>query len=126
MEQRQKGEQFRVVEPAIASQLPAAPNRPRLLALSVALSAGFAVGLVMLVELLNTSFHSAAELGGFGGIPWLARIPRIVTEADARRQRQRFRLAIAATALALVVIASVSYVVGHGNERLAHLVARGA
>jgi hypothetical protein len=126
MEQRQKGEQFRVIEPAAASGVPAAPNRMRLLALAVALSAGLAVGLVMLAEMLDTSFHSADDLRALGAAPILARIPRIVTEADARRQRRRFRLAAAATAVALVAIASASYSLGHGNERLVHMVSRGA
>jgi polysaccharide chain length determinant protein (PEP-CTERM system associated) len=126
MEQRQKGEQFRVVEPAIASGIPAAPNRLQRFALSFALAAGLAVGLVMLAEMLDTSFHSANDLRALGVAPILARIPRIVTEADARRQRRRFRLAAAITVVALVVVASASYLVGHGNERLAHLISRGA
>jgi len=126
MEQRQKGEQFRVIEPAIASDIPAAPNRPRLFALALALSAGLAVGLVMLVEMLDTSFHAADDLRALGVAPVLARIPRIVTEADTRRSRRRFRLAAAATAVALIAVAGASYALGHGNERLVYMVSRGA
>ena len=36
MEQRQKGEQFRVIEPALVAEEPAAPKRPRLFALVLA------------------------------------------------------------------------------------------
>jgi polysaccharide chain length determinant protein (PEP-CTERM system associated) len=127
MEQRQKGEQFRLVDPAIASTIAAAPNRLRLLALGVALSAGLAAALVMLAEFLNTSFHTADELRALGGgVPVLARIPWIVTEADAKRQRQRFNMGVAAVAVALIVVAGVSFAVGHGNERLVHLIAGGS
>src|SRR5215510_7090337 len=41
MEQRQKGEQFRVLDPAVPSGVPAAPNRLKLLAMSLVLSLAF-------------------------------------------------------------------------------------
>ena len=42
MEQRQKGEQFRILDPAVPSQIPAAPNRLKLLIVSLVLSLGLA------------------------------------------------------------------------------------
>src|SRR5712692_9583871 len=58
MEQRQKGEQFRILDPAIPGQEPAAPNRLRLVLTSLMLSLGLAVGAVVLAEHIDTSFHS--------------------------------------------------------------------
>jgi polysaccharide chain length determinant protein (PEP-CTERM system associated) len=125
MEQRQKGEQFKILDPAVPSNIPAAPNRIRLLLVSLVLSLGLAGGALMLAETLDTSFHSADELREFTIVPVLASVPRIVTELDRRRQHRRFRLAAAGAMVGLVLIAGVSYVVSHGNEQLVQMLSRG-
>ncbi len=125
MEQRQKGEQFRILDPAVPSQIPAAPNRLRLFLVSLVLSLGLAGGALMIAEMLDTSFHSVNELRAFSIVPVLVSIPRIVTDADRQRQRQRFRLAAAGTMLGLVLIAGASYFIGHGNEQLVQILAGG-
>ena len=71
MEQRQKGEQFRVLDPAIPSSQPAAPNRPALSLLVLVLSLGLAAGVVMLAEQLDTSFHTVEDLRTFSPLPVL-------------------------------------------------------
>jgi hypothetical protein len=125
MEQRQKGEQFRILDPAVPSDIPAAPNRIKLLVMSLVLSLGLAGGALMLAETLDTSFHSADELREFTIVPVLVSVPRIVTEVDRQRQQRRFRLAAAGAMLGLALIAGVSYFVGHGNEQLVQMLARG-
>ena len=125
MEQRQKGEQFKILDPAVPSNIPAAPNRIKLLVMSLVLSLGLAGGALMIAESLDTSFHSADELREFTIVPVLASVPRIVTEVDRRRHQWRFRLAAAGAMLGLVLIAGVSYFVGHGNEQLVQMLSRG-
>ena len=93
MEQRQKGEQFRILDPALPSTVTAAPNRLRLLMMALrALGSASRAGVAMLAEMLDTSFHSADELRAFTTVPVLVSIARIATEADLRRRRLRFRL----------------------------------
>ena len=65
MEQRQKGEQFRVIDPAIASGQPTSPNRSRLILMGLLLSLGLAAGMVVLAEQLDTSFHKLDDFGLF-------------------------------------------------------------
>jgi len=125
MEQRQKGEQFRILDPAMPSGIPAAPNRLRLFIVSLVLSLGLAVGALMVAEMLDTSFHSVKELREFSIVPVLVSIPRIVTDADRHRQQRWFRMAAAGTMLGLVLIAGVCYLVGHGNEQLVQMLAGG-
>jgi hypothetical protein len=79
----------------------------------------------MVAEMLDTSFHSADELREFTIIPVLVSVPRIVTEADRRRQRRRFRLATAGAMVGLVLIAGASYFIGHGNEWLVQMLPKG-
>ena len=123
MEQRQKGEQFRILEPAIPSQIPAAPNRLKLFVMSLVLSLGLAGGALMLAEMLDTSFHSVNELREFSAVPVLVSIPRIVTDADRQRQQERFRAVAAGALLGLILIAGVSFFIAHGNEQLVQMLA---
>jgi protein tyrosine kinase modulator len=118
MEQRQKGEQFRSLDAALASTVPAAPKRPRLFAVAVVLSLGLAVGATVLAETLDTSFHTIDALRGFTRVPVVAGIPRIVTAMDSARHEWRFRLATAGAALLLLLVVSASYFFAHGNESL--------
>jgi succinoglycan biosynthesis transport protein ExoP len=125
MEQRQKGEQFRIIDSAMPSSTAAAPRRSRLLLAALALSFVFGAGSMVLMEVLDTSFHSSRDLRAYTTVPILVNIPRIVTEADARRGRWRFRLAAVGVLVALVVVGGSSFIFAHGNEELAQVLSRG-
>jgi len=124
LEQRQKGEQFRVLDPAIPDPKPDAPKRAKLLLIALVGSIGLAVGAAMLAENIDTSFHSVDELRAFSGVPVLVSIPRIVTEADRRRRRHRMRLAGSAAFVGLVLIAGSAYLIARGNEHLVSVLGR--
>jgi polysaccharide biosynthesis transport protein len=124
MEQRQKGEQFRVLDPAVANAIPAAPNRLRLFLLTLASAIGLAVGLVLVAERHDTSFHEIDELRAFSNFPVLSSIPKIVTQTDLRRDSWRTRLGAAAALGGLVLIVGITYVTASGSDRLVSLLAR--
>ncbi len=124
MEQKQKGEQFKVTDPAVPSPQPAAPNRLRLLLMTFGAAIGLAVGAVLVVENLDTSFHTLDDLRAFSKAPVLVSIPRIVTPRDRRRGWWRARLAAVAACIGLVMIGGVGYLAAHGNEGLTLLLAR--
>ncbi len=124
MEQTQKGEQFRVIDPAVPSAQPAAPNRARLLMMTLGAAIGLAVAAVLLAEQLDTSFHTLDDLRAFSKAPVLVSIPRIVTPNDSRRRSWRMRLATAAVCIGLVMIAGIGYLAARGNEGLTLLLAR--
>jgi protein tyrosine kinase modulator len=121
MEQRQKGEQFRVLDPAIPAQAPAAPNRSRLLLVSLFLSLGLGVGVALLVDRLDTSFHTVDDLRTFTRVPVLASVLLIVTPAETRSRRWRTQLALAVTVLALALLVAGGHFIARGNERLVWL-----
>jgi polysaccharide chain length determinant protein (PEP-CTERM system associated) len=105
MERRQKGEQFRVLEPAFRPSNPVSPNRPLIVVLGVLLGVFLGVGTAVLLEATNNSFHEARGLQENMRIPVLASIPGIVLKSDlAARRRRRFREAIAAAAVSGVVL----------------------
>jgi polysaccharide chain length determinant protein (PEP-CTERM system associated) len=125
MEQRQKGELFRILDPAIVPKDSVAPNRLRLVLVGVMLSLTMAVGAVALAERLDSSFHTADDLRAFTKVPVLARIPRIATRVDTRRRRWQFSLAALSTVLGLALAVAASYYIAHGNEQLVRFVVRG-
>jgi polysaccharide chain length determinant protein (PEP-CTERM system associated) len=125
MEQRQKGEQFRVLDSALPSSVPTAPRRSRLLLACIALSLALGAGAVVLAEMLDTSFHSTDDLRAYTTVPVLVSIPRILTQSDSRRERWRFRFATVGVLVCLVVVAGSCYIFAYGNEQLAQLLSRG-
>ncbi|PYQ24247.1 MAG: hypothetical protein DMF81_06050 [Acidobacteria bacterium] len=116
MEQRQKGEQFRIIEPALISEKPTAPNRGQLLVLGILLALALAVGGVVAAEHLDTSFHTCEDLRLHSRVPVLASIPRVATPQDRQERRRRLALTTAAAALGLAAIVGVSYLAASGEH----------
>lgn len=125
MEQRQKGEQFRLLDPAVPASEVAAPRRMRLLLMALVLSGGLAVGGLVLAEKLDTSFHTVDELRAFTRVPVLTSIPRIVSERDRRRRRWWVGLGTVSAAAGLALVVGICYTVAHGNQQLVRLLVQG-
>ena len=118
LEQRQKGETFRVIAPATLPERPAGPNRIRLLLVGVALALGAAGVAVILAEQVDTSYRRAEEVRATAGVPVLSTIPRIVTEADRLSALRHRRLAVVAVTAGLMLVVGTSFVVAHNNQSL--------
>ena len=81
----------------------------------------FAVGLVILSDRLDTSFHTIDELRAFTQVPVLASIPNINTTRDVRRRRFRIgALTFAATAT-LVLLGTGAFHYAHGSDQVARI-----
>src|SRR5262249_50074525 len=102
LEQRQKAERFRVIDPASLPQSPTRPNRPVFYAVGVALSFGIAIFLPLLFRQLDTSFHAPEELTSLA-VPVLAVIPQLST-ADVRRRVVQYRLRVLGVSAIVLVI----------------------
>jgi succinoglycan biosynthesis transport protein ExoP len=126
MEQRQKGEQFRVIESAIAAERPSAPDRPTLIGLGLLLALGLAAAVVLVAEQLDTSFHSVDDLRLQARLPVLASIPRIATPAGMAQRRRRLGLAAMATAVSLALIVGGAYLAAANDGPLAGAILRAA
>ena len=124
MEQRQKGEQFRVLDPAVPKPKPAAPNRVQLFVIVLLGSLGLAAGAVVLAEKIDTSFHTIDDLRAFSPVPVLVSIPLIVTHTDRRRMRWHLQLGASAAFVGLVAIVGLAYFAANGNEQLVSLMVR--
>jgi polysaccharide chain length determinant protein (PEP-CTERM system associated) len=113
MERRQKGEQFRVLETAFASPVPVSPNRPLILIVGALLGAALGLGMAIVREATDSSFHAPRALQDGLRVPVLASIPKILLDSDRAAQRQRRRremlLASAVTSVCLLT-AGLGYV----------------
>jgi len=125
MEQRQKGEQFRILAPALPPQTPAAPNRPRLMLLGLAVALGVSIGVVVLADRIDSSFHTVDQVRSFTRVPVLTSIPQIVSASDARRRWWHVGFGAVAVVLGLILMVGAGYVVAFGNEELLRIMSRG-
>jgi polysaccharide chain length determinant protein (PEP-CTERM system associated) len=124
MEQRQKSELFRVIDPAAVPTSPIT-NRLRLVVMIAVLCVGLGAAAAVLAEQMDTSFHTRDQIRSHTSVPLLVSIPRIVTEADAAASRMRFRLSTVAVVVAVVAVGCLSYYMAQGNEQLVWILSRG-
>jgi polysaccharide chain length determinant protein (PEP-CTERM system associated) len=81
LERRQKGEQFRVIDPARVPEKPFSPDIPKILLIGFALSIGCSFGSAIIREQLDRSFHDAGDVEVTLGLRVLATIPKIEEKA---------------------------------------------
>lgn len=118
MEQTRHGGHLRIIDPAMPANAPAAPNRLRLLLVGLVLSAGLAIGGVMLAEYRDKSFHDVDSLRAFTRVPILVRIPLIETKSERLAKVARTSLRTTASVVSLVLIIGASYYFASDNEQL--------
>jgi len=77
LEQRQKGEQFRILDPASLPEKPVEPDRLRLNLMGLAIGLGLGAGLSLFLELKDSSVRSASELALLTKLQVLISVPLI-------------------------------------------------
>jgi polysaccharide chain length determinant protein (PEP-CTERM system associated) len=105
LERTQKGEQFRILEPANLPETPFKPNIQSVLSMGLMLGLACGFGLAFLREYLNQTICDRKELENFLQLPVLVSIPVIPT----RKQRSWNMLKKAATACVLACMTSVLF-----------------
>lgn len=83
MEKRKKGEQFRVLDPAIRPPKPFKPDAKRVMAMAFALGLGLGCGLAYLREMLDPAFYSPEDVSAFLELPVMVSIPMADMEKEA-------------------------------------------
>lgn len=84
MERKQKGEQFRVVDPAKIPTRPVEPDLQKIILLVLALGLALGGGLAYLVEAMNLSFKTPEEVEEELRVPVLVSMPIRYTEKELR------------------------------------------
>ena len=88
LEKRQKGEQFRILDPANLPRTPEKPNRRRIMLVGLVLGCGLGFGIAFMTEQLNLTYRSAEDVESVLGLHVLAAIPDF-TLAYAHPRRRK-------------------------------------
>jgi hypothetical protein len=105
LEVRQKGEKFKVLDPAQPAQRPSSPNRPLINAGGALGGLGLGLLFALLTEFLGMSITAPEQITAATGLAVLEVIPVIMTHIDMRRRRKRL---VWGTVSGLVVTTLVS------------------
>ncbi len=99
LEKRQKGEQFRVLDPAALPQTPYKPSRRLILALGLAFGLGTGIAGVVGLELLDSSIRNPRQLKTLA-----PRLPVVGTVPVIHDPQQAWRRRVASTAVGVLVL----------------------
>ena len=97
MERKQKGEQFRIIDPAKEPQKPVAPNMKKLFFAVVVAGLGLGGGMAYLLEYLLPSFRKSGDLEAYYELPVLTSIPTIYNPKQLLWRKMNLALSVAAS-----------------------------
>ena len=122
LEEGGKAERFALIQPASLPISPSSPNRPALLFMGFVLALGGGVGTVFARESLDSSVHGPNGVLRATGMPPLAMIPHIWTDADrAELRKRRLLIAVAVITVIAAALAFVHYQVQPLDELYAEI-----
>lgn len=105
MEKKQKGEQFRVIDPAKIPTRPVEPDLRRIVLLTLAFGVGLGGGLAFFRETMDTSYKTPEEVEKDLKLPVLVSMPIRYTQKEVRKKRVKRVLAFASVALGFALSA---------------------
>jgi len=108
LENRQVGEQFRLLDPAQRPERPSSPNRPRDIGLGLLAGLALGLGLVGLLEYRDTTFKTDQDVAAVLDLPVLAVVPVMKSDEDVRRAL--WARVFVSTGLGSVVAACLTFV----------------
>ena len=104
MEKKQKGEQFQIIDPATLPEKPISPNMKILFLLTLVAGPNIGLGLIFLLEYLNTSFRNPEDVESYLDLSVLATLPIVYHKKDKRRQRLGLVFSILSVMLSCVLL----------------------
>jgi hypothetical protein len=105
MERQQKGEQFRILDPARLPAKPQSPDMRELFLMCLMAGLGLGGGLIFLMEFLDKTLKKLESVPKKLGIPLLVVVPRIDHDADGHKHRINDGLSIAAAVICMALMA---------------------
>ena len=110
MEKKQKGEQFRVIDPAQVPLRPVEPDVNRLFVITLVLGLGVGCGLAYLIEFMDTSYKVPEEMEKELQLPLLISMPIIYTEKELGKKK-RGKIITAVSVVAGFILSAVAIVI---------------
>jgi succinoglycan biosynthesis transport protein ExoP len=103
LETERKGERFTLIEPPLAPEEPVSPPRGIIASLGVLFSFAAAIGLVLLLEAVDTSIRTRRDIEALISVPPLAVLPWIETPSERVGKNKMKRLSLAGAAGSMVL-----------------------
>jgi len=114
LEEKQRGEQFKVLEPADLPTKPAKPNRLKVLGLALLVSLVIGAGSPFALEMLDPTLRGSGEFKYYFDVPILAVLP--VIQNDQLKRRIAVRRAAVVGGLVSILGAYLVFLVVHGQK----------
>ena len=105
MERKQKGEQFKIIDPAKLPERPIQPDHRKILLLTVLVGLCLGGGLAYVVELRDTSYKTPEEVEKDLQLPVLVSMPIRYSERELRGIKRKKILAFASVAVGFILSA---------------------
>jgi hypothetical protein len=106
MDKKQKGERFQIIDPARLPEKPVFPNTKMLFLLALVVGPNIGLGLVFLLEYLDTSFRSPKDIESVLGFPVLATVPLIFGQKFIRKQRLNKVLSVVSIMFSFILLSA--------------------
>jgi uncharacterized protein involved in exopolysaccharide biosynthesis len=115
LENKQQGEQFRLVDPANLPERPSKPDLRKLFVMAILLGLSLGAGSTFLLEYVDRSFKEREDLEAYLKLGVLAMIPLVKTVEQLRYEKRRKLVVAAACAVVFVLytgVVTVAYLKG--------------
>lgn len=111
LERDQQSEKFEVIEQPAEPQASFAPNRPKMLGITLALALMSGFGLAFVREIADRSVRRSADLANVAGANLIISIPYIETEAEQRRNKRTLIIVVSLAVLITVgaIVAAILF-----------------
>ena len=116
MEKKQKGEQFRIIDPARLPRKPVSPDLQRLFMIILAAGLGLGAGLIFVLDFLNSSLKDPEKFEDDLGLAVLATIPKVYQKKDYRLKRLNQAMTVLSLLVVACLLAGFAALVFHGVE----------
>ena len=126
MERKQKGEQFRILDPAKVPMKPFKPDMRRIFLMSVFLGLAVGCGLAYIREIMDTSFRRPEEIEDFLHVPVIASLPFSYNAKELRSMKRKKVLGVVAVGLSFIIVAVLIVVSTKGVEGTIELIKKTA
>lgn len=105
MEKKQKGEQFRVIDPAKVPQRPVKPDMRKIILITFALGLSLGAGLAYFVEMMDTSYKIPEDVEKDLNLPVLVSMPIRYTEREIKIKKRKSILVASSVAIGFIITA---------------------
>lgn len=117
MEQKQKGERFRILDPAKISMKSVKPNIRNIFLLSLAAAFGIGGGLIFLLEYFDKSFRHVEDVEQLLGLPVVAAVPQIRHPEIRRMKKIEHFFTVFSIIISLVLLVGFAVIVLKGPDQ---------